>query len=66
MAGFQVSTEVSFPFDTGALIDSVVLDPRMTPAEFQAAKHEIASAGYSTAVGQSELYKFTPPTISIE
>jgi hypothetical protein len=57
---------VPFRFDTAALIDSVVLDPRMPEADFQAARNEIQSYGYSGEVLQSELYKFSPPVIRIE
>jgi hypothetical protein len=60
------ATVVPFPFDTEALIDSVILDPRMSDAEFQSAKNEIASCGYSREIRQSELYKFSPPNIRIE
>jgi hypothetical protein len=60
------SRVVLVPLSTAAVIDDVLLDPRIGSITVKRVTRELVNAGYSGPVSQSELYKFTPPTIRLE
>jgi hypothetical protein len=57
---------VQAPLNTAAVIDDILLDPRIGSRAVNAVKRELVKAGYAGLIRQSELYKFTPPTIPLE
>lgn len=54
------------PINTNKVIDNILLDPRIESRTVRTVKHELIRAGYSGPISQSDLYKFTPPTIPLE
>jgi hypothetical protein len=60
------SPVVLVPLDTATVISDVLLDPRIGARTVKRVTREIIDAGYSGPVSQSDLYKFTPPTIPLE
>jgi hypothetical protein len=60
------SPVVVVPLNTAAVIDHICLDPRIGRRTVTKVTRELINAGYSGPVSQSELYKFTPPTIRLE
>jgi hypothetical protein len=53
------------PIDPHALVEEVLVDPRLLPAEAEALIRRVRLTGYSGLVRQSELYKFTPRAIRL-
>ena len=60
------SPVVLFPIDTAAVIDDILLDPRIGKRTVTTVTRELTNIGYSGPISQSDLYKFTPPTIPLE
>jgi len=51
------------PIDPNALIDEVLVDPRLTEVQTHYMIAEVRRCGYMGVVKQSELYRFTPRPI---
>ncbi len=52
-----------FDIDPNALLDEVILDPRLAPQEYDARRQEIQTWGFQNSIRQSSLY--LPPRYSI-
>jgi hypothetical protein len=57
---------VLVPIDTAAVIDDVLLDPRIGSRTVGTVTRDLTNAGYSGPISQSDVYKFTRPTIPLE
>ena len=57
---------VNVDFDHEAVLDEVVLDPRLSHREFDSIKQELILSGCKLPIFQSELYKINETIIRLE
>lgn len=57
---------VDVDFDHEAVLDEVVLDPRLPHPEFESVKQELISSGCKLPISESELYKINETIIWLQ
>jgi Protein of unknown function (DUF2971) len=57
---------INFPFAYDEVLDEVVCDPRLEPAEFEKLRTELGRLGCTLSIGQSDLYKIDEVTIPLQ